>query len=63
VQARSTVIAINTDRLFPPYQQEQLAALLGDLRALEVVQSLYGHDGFLIEIEQVGKLIAEALED
>jgi homoserine acetyltransferase len=29
---------------------------------LEVVQSLYGHDGFLIEVEQVSKVVAEALE-
>jgi homoserine acetyltransferase len=27
----------------------------------EVVQSQHGHDGFLIEVEQVGKFIAQAL--
>jgi homoserine O-acetyltransferase len=62
VKARSTVCSISSDRLYPPYQQEQLAALLPGPPTFEVVQSLYGHDGFLIEVEQVGKVIAEALE-
>jgi homoserine O-acetyltransferase len=61
VQARSTVIAIDSDRLYPPYQQEELAALLPGPANLEIVRSLYGHDGFLIEVEQVGKLVAAAL--
>lgn len=63
VKARSSVCAISSDRLYPPYQQEQLAALLPGLASLDVVQSLYGHDGFLIEVEQVSKVVAEALED
>lgn len=63
VTARSTVAAVSSDRLYPPYQQEQLAALLPDLSTLDVVQSLYGHDGFLIEVEQVGKLVANALDN
>ena len=63
VKANSTVIAIDSDRLYPPYQQEQLAAVLGGRARLEVVHSLYGHDGFLIEVEQVGKGIAAGLDD
>jgi homoserine O-acetyltransferase len=62
VRARSTVAAISSDRLYPPYQQEQLAALLPGLPNFDVVQSLYGHDGFLIEVEQVSKVVAGALE-
>jgi homoserine O-acetyltransferase len=63
VKARSTVCAISSDRLYPPYQQELLAALLPGISNFDVVQSLYGHDGFLIEVEQVSKLVAEALGD
>ena len=62
VTARSTVAAVSSDRLYPPYQQEQLATLLPGFANLEVVQSLYGHDGFLIEVEQVGKVVANAME-
>jgi homoserine O-acetyltransferase/O-succinyltransferase len=63
VSAHGTVISIDSDRLYPPYQQEQLAGLLPRVKNVEVVRSLYGHNGFLIEIEQVGKVIADALED
>ena len=62
VKAHSTVCAISSDRLYPPHQQEQLAALLPGLPNFDVVQSLYGHDGFLIEVEQVSKVVAETLE-
>jgi homoserine O-acetyltransferase len=62
VKARSCVCAISSDRLYPPYQQEQLAALLPGMASFDVVQSLYGHDGFLIEVEQVSKVVAGALE-
>ena len=63
VTARSTVAAVSSDRLYPPYQQEHLANLLPGLANLDVVQSLYGHDGFLIEVEQVSKLVADALDN
>jgi homoserine O-acetyltransferase len=63
VTARSTVAAVSSDRLYPPYQQELLANLLPGLANLDVVQSLYGHDGFLIEVEQVSKLVADALDN
>jgi homoserine O-acetyltransferase len=63
VTATCTIVSIDSDRLFPPYQQTELSRLLpGDPEpALHVVSSPCGHDGFLIEIEQVGKVIADAL--
>jgi hypothetical protein len=62
VRARSTVIAVDSDRLYPPPQQGELATLLPGSPTLQVVHSLHGHDGFLVEAEQVGELIVEALE-
>jgi hypothetical protein len=62
VRARSTVIAVDSDRLYPPPQQGELATLLPGSPTLQVVHSLHGHDGFLVEAEQVGELIGEALE-
>jgi homoserine O-acetyltransferase/O-succinyltransferase len=56
----STVVAIGSDRLYPPYQQAELADLLGT--ELEVVHSRRGHDGFLVEEDQVGALIARLLQ-
>jgi homoserine O-acetyltransferase len=63
VTAQATVIAIASDRLYPPRLQEQLAALLPGRPEVRVVDSLYGHDAFLIESEQVGDYIRAALKD
>jgi homoserine O-acetyltransferase/O-succinyltransferase len=54
-----SVVAIDSDRLYPPAQQAELAELLGT--DLQVVHSLRGHDGFLIESEQVGRLLSRLL--
>jgi homoserine O-acetyltransferase len=61
VRAASTVMAVDSDRLYPPRLQRDLAALLPDRPAVHTVRSLYGHDGFLLESDQVGSPIAAAL--
>jgi homoserine O-acetyltransferase len=53
---------ITSDRLYPLRLQEELAALLPTCPELNVVDSSYGHDGFLVETEAVGKLIRQTLE-
>ena len=52
---------ITSDRLYPLRLQEELADLLPGCTGLKVVESIYGHDGFLIETEAVGQLIRQAL--
>lgn len=52
---------ITSDRLYPLRLQQELADLLPGCRGLNVVESIYGHDGFLIETEAVGELIRETL--
>ena len=61
VTARTTVAAIDSDRLYPPHQQQQLADLIGTAGDLRVVTSSHGHDGFLVEAEQVGVLLRDLL--
>jgi homoserine O-acetyltransferase len=54
---------IDSDRLYPLHQQEQIAALVpGTVGGLRVVRSPYGHDGFLVEREQVFALVEETLD-
>ncbi|MDV3130040.1 homoserine O-acetyltransferase [Mycobacterium sp. 21AC1] len=53
---------ITSDRLYPIRLQEELAELLPGCTGLEVVDSIYGHDGFLVETEVVGKLVRRTLE-
>lgn len=52
---------ITTDRLYPLRLQQELADLLPGCTGLNVVESVYGHDGFLVETEKVGSLIRRTL--
>jgi homoserine O-acetyltransferase len=53
---------ITSDRLYPLRLQEELAELLPGCTGLHVIESAYGHDGFLIEVEAVNDLIRKTLE-
>jgi homoserine O-acetyltransferase len=55
----AVVAAIDSDRLYPRYQQQVVADGLGV--PLSVVTSAYGHDGFLLESKQVGALVRDLL--
>ncbi|MER8013993.1 homoserine O-acetyltransferase [Streptomyces griseoluteus] len=61
VRASALVAGVDSDRLYPLAQQRELAALIPSADGVRVVESPYGHDGFLIETEQVGRLVAELL--
>jgi homoserine O-acetyltransferase len=54
------VAGVTTDRLYPLRLSEEMAAARPGTR-LSVVQSRHGHDGFLVETEQVGAVIERAL--
>ncbi|KZS62102.1 homoserine O-acetyltransferase MetX [Mycobacterium ostraviense] len=53
---------ITSDRLYPLRLQQELAELLPGCAGLRVVDSVCGHDGFLIEMEAVGELIRQTLQ-
>ncbi|MGW1010015.1 homoserine O-acetyltransferase MetX [Streptomyces termitum] len=61
VSARTLVAGVDTDRLYPPSQQAELAAGIPSADRLRVLESPYGHDGFLIEVAQVASLVDELL--
>lgn len=57
VTAKALVLGIDSDRLFPVAHQRLIASLLPstiDNGDLVVIESPFGHDGFLIESESVG---------
>ncbi len=56
VKANTLVIGISTDRLFPVYEQKYLADHVPSSQYREI-DSLYGHDGFLIETEKLTEVI------
>ena len=45
------VISIDTDRLFPPRLQVEIADLVPQAKKLVIISSDFGHDGFLVESE------------
>ena len=61
VTAEVHVAGIDTDRLYPLALQAELAERLPGGHPLTVVTSRFGHDGFLLEGEQVGKFLVRAL--
>ncbi|OYN79869.1 homoserine O-acetyltransferase MetX [Mycolicibacterium sphagni] len=58
----TVVGGITSDRLYPLRLQQELAGLLPNCSGLNVVESIYGHDGFLVETEAVGELIRQTLD-
>ena len=55
------VVTIDTDRLFPPRLQQEISELTPTAEPPLVVNSPFGHDGFLIEVEAVGEIVRHAL--
>ena len=61
IKANTLVISIAEDLLFPPEDQLVIAKSIPNSK-LEIVNSNYGHDGFLIETEKLTKLITAFLK-
>ncbi len=60
IKARTLVIGITSDVLFPVTEQEFLAAHIPQA-SLEIIDSIYGHDGFLTEAEKLNHVITRFL--
>ena len=56
IQAKSIVISITSDGLFPPCESSEWAKHIPDAQYFEI-ESRFGHDGFLLETEQITQII------
>lgn len=66
IKVPALVIGIDSDRLFPIENQRFIADHIGSPLVggkLQIISSVYGHDGFLIEHKEVGKLLAKLLSN
>lgn len=64
ISCPTLVLGIENDRLFPLSGQKLIAeSISGELigGSLQVISSEFGHDGFLIETEEVGKRLKQLL--
>lgn len=60
------VVSITSDWLFPPYQSEQMVNALveNDIEVSScVIDSSYGHDAFLLEVETLSRLVSDFLRN
>ncbi|NLC46025.1 MAG: homoserine O-acetyltransferase [Firmicutes bacterium] len=58
------VVGLSSDQLYLPQEQIQLAELCrraGLETSFQMLDTPFGHDGFLVEIEAIGKLVTEFL--
>lgn len=62
ITAKALVISISSDLLFPPHEQELIAAHIHKA-VYAVIDSDYGHDGFLLEYDRIGKAISQFIND
>lgn len=62
IRAKTLVIGIESDVLFPVEEQSELAQYIPGAR-FEIIGSSYGHDGFLMENAVIVKLLQEFLRD
>ncbi len=56
ISARTLVVGIDSDILFPVEEQKFLADLIPDA-SLRIISSRYGHDGFLVEFNQLNEIL------
>lgn len=64
IEAATIAVGVDTDELFLPWHSELLVRRLrsrGRVAEIAMLRSAHGHDGFLIELDQVGVIIERAL--
>jgi len=62
VRIPTLVVSIDSDGLYPPAEQQELARLIPDAE-LHTLRSQHGHDGFLIETDQLEHRVRSFRDD
>ncbi|QDR79406.1 homoserine O-acetyltransferase MetX [Sporomusa termitida] len=65
IDARMLIVGVSSDILYPPHQQEELAATLrrvGIRAELAVINSPHGHDGFLIDFQLLRPILTRFID-
>jgi homoserine O-acetyltransferase len=62
IKTKTLVIALDTDQLFPPKEQEFVARHIPEAQ-YECISTSFAHDGFLIESEQITQAVKRFLNN
>jgi len=60
VRARTQVVSVSSDQLFPPRLQRELAQAIPGA-TYDLMESDQGHDGFLVELDKLAAILHRAL--
>lgn len=61
ITAKTLTIGIKTDILFPIQEQQFIADQIAGAEC-RIIESAYGHDGFLLEYEQIEKIVRQFMQ-
>ncbi|GAA2236601.1 homoserine O-acetyltransferase [Rarobacter faecitabidus] len=53
IAARALIVGVDSDRLFPVIHSERMAAEIPNADPVHIIHSDFGHDGFLIDFDQL----------
>lgn len=60
ISSNTLVIGISSDILFPPIEQKFIASHVPNGNYIEI-DSIFGHDGFLVELQKLNKILKDFL--